>query len=60
MIAEQVFAWDGLGVVLITALNKRDFMLVIALNMFYAVIYLVSNFICDIVYALVDPRIKLD
>lgn len=60
MIMEQVFTWDGLGYVLITALNRRDFMLVIALNMFYAVIYLVSNFVCDIVYALVDPRIKLD
>lgn len=60
MIIEQVFSWDGLGFVLITALNRRDFMLVIALNMFYAMIYLVSNFICDIVYALVDPRIKLD
>lgn len=60
MIMEQVFTWDGLGYVLITALNRRDFMLVIALNMFYAVIYLASNFICDIVYALVDPRIKLD
>ncbi|MGX8850302.1 ABC transporter permease [Amedibacillus sp. YH-ame10] len=60
IIAEQVFAYDGLGSVLITGLNRRDFMLVIALNMFYAVIYLVSNFICDIVYAMVDPRIKLD
>lgn len=60
MITEQVFTWDGLGRVLIQGLNRRDLMLVISMNMFYAVIYLVSNFICDLTYALVDPRIKLD
>ena len=60
MVAEQIFSWNGLGRVLVTALNRRDSMTVIALNMFYAVIYLVSNFVCDLAYALVDPRIKLD
>ncbi len=60
MIAEQVFSYNGLGKVLVDALNRRDSYLVIALNMFYAIIYLVSNFVCDIAYALVDPRIKLD
>lgn len=60
VIIETVFAWDGLGRILITALNRRDGMLVIALNMFFAVVYLISNFICDLTYALVDPRIKLD
>lgn len=60
MITEQVFAWDGLGRVLVTALNRRDSMLVISLNLFYVVIFLASNFLCDITYALVDPRIKLD
>ncbi len=60
MVAEQIFSWNGLGRVLVTALNRRDSMTVIALNMFYAIIYLVSNFVCDLAYALVDPRIKLD
>lgn len=60
MITEQVFAWDGLGKILIESLNYRDFMLVIALNMFYAIVYLATNFLCDLTYALVDPRVKLD
>lgn len=60
MITESVFVWDGMGSTLLTALNRRDFYLVIAMNMFYAVVYLVSNFIADLTYALVDPRIKLD
>lgn len=60
MITEQVFAWDGLGKVLINALNRRDFMVVIVMNMFYAIVYLVTNFVADLAYAFVDPRIKLD
>ena len=60
MITEAVFVWNGLGQVLLTALNRRDGFLVIAMNMFYAIVYLASNFIADITYALVDPRIKLD
>ena len=60
MITESVFVWDGMGSTLLTALNRRDFYLVIAMNMFYAVVYFISNFIADLTYALVDPRIKLD
>ena len=60
MITESVFVWDGMGSTLLTALNRRDFYLGIAMNMFYAVVYLISNFIADLTYALVDPRIKLD
>ncbi len=60
MITEQVFAWNGLGLVLVKALGQRDFMVVITMNLFYAVVYLVTNFVADLTYALVDPRIKLD
>lgn len=59
-ITEQVFAWNGIGYVLIKALNSRDYMVILAMNMFYAVISLVANLLMDIGYALVDPRIKLD
>ena len=60
MITESVFQWNGLGYVLLKGLQKRDFWLIVSMNLFYVVIYLVSNFIADITYALVDPRVKLD
>ncbi len=60
MITESVFAWEGLGVVLLKALNKRDLMLIIVMNFFYAFVYILTNFIADLAYAVVDPRIKLD
>ncbi len=60
MITESVFGWEGLGTVLIKALNSRDAMLIIVMNFFYAFIYILTNFIADLLYAVVDPRIKLD
>ncbi|CAM3669591.1 ABC transporter permease [Erysipelothrix urinaevulpis] len=59
-ITEQIFSWNGIGNVLIQAVTARDFMLILSLNMFYAVIALLSNVIMDIGYAAVDPRVKLD
>lgn len=60
MITETVFQWNGLGYVLLKGLQKRDFWLIVSMNLFYVVIYLISNFIADLTYAIVDPRVKLD
>jgi peptide/nickel transport system permease protein len=59
-ITESIFAWNGIGRVLIDSLNNRDYMVVLTMNMFYAVLSLSANLIMDIGYALVDPRVKLD
>lgn len=59
-ITESIFAWNGIGNVLIQSLNNRDYMVVLTMNMFYAVLALSANLIMDIGYAVVDPRVKLD
>ena len=59
-ITEQIFVWNGIGTVLITALNNKDYNVVLILNMFYAVLALLANIVMDISYALVDPRVKLE
>lgn len=59
-ITESIFAWNGIGRVLIDSLNNRDYMVVLTMNIFYAVLSLTANLIMDIGYALVDPRVKLD
>lgn len=55
---EYIFAYDGIGRILLEALNRRDYMLVIALNFLYALIYLLMNFIDDLLYGIADPRVK--
>lgn len=59
-ITEQVFAINGIGRTLITALNARDYSIVLTMNFFYALLGLLANVIMDVSYALVDPRVKLD
>ncbi len=60
MITESIFAWNGIGYILQMAIVNRDFMIVLAMNMFYSVIALMANLLMDLGYALVDPRVKLD
>lgn len=59
VLIENIFAFDGIGRVLLQALERRDFMLAIALNIVYALLYLVCNFISDLLYAWADPRVRL-
>ena len=60
MITESIFAWNGIGYILQMSIVNRDFMIVLAMNMFYAIIALLANLLMDLGYALVDPRVKLD
>ncbi len=59
-IIESVFGYNGIGTLIIEAVLNRDNQLVTTLNLFYALLSLVSVLVADIIYALVDPRIKLD
>lgn len=59
VLIENIFAFDGIGRVLFMALQRRDFMLAIALNIAYAALYLICNFIADVLYAWADPRVRL-
>ncbi len=59
-IIETIFQYNGIGSLIISAVYNRDNQLIVTLNLFYAAISLVSVLVADIVYAIVDPRIKLD
>ena len=59
-ITETVFAWNGIGKVLIDAINSRDTMLVTTMNTFFALISVIGVLISDITYGLIDPRIRLE
>ncbi len=59
-IIESVFGYNGIGSLIITAVFNRDNQLITTLNLFYALLSLVSVLVADIIYALIDPRIKLN
>ena len=59
-ITESVFSIEGIGRVLIQALQNRDYSIVLTMNLFYAILGLAANVIMDVSYGLVDPRVKLE
>ena len=59
VVIESIFQWNGMGKVMIDGLRQLDFMVVLAMQMFYVVITLIGNLIMDLGYSLVDPRVKL-
>jgi len=60
IITEQIFSWPGLGRLLIDSISKRDYPQVQASILIIAVTYILVNFASDLLYGIVDPRIKLE
>jgi len=58
IITETIFAWPGVGRLLIQAINFRDYPLVQGCILLIAVTYVAMNFIVDLAYAWLDPRIR--
>lgn len=58
VVIEEIFALPGLGRRLFAAVNQRDFMVVQGLVLLLAVIYVLVNFIVDMLYSFLDPRIR--
>ena len=59
VITETVFSYPGIGDLLIQSISVRDYRLTQVLILFFGVIYFVVNLLVDVMYTLVDPRIKL-
>lgn len=60
IIVEQVFALPGIGQLLITSIGYRDFPLVQGIVMYITFVVVFINFLVDILYSVLDPRIRLN
>ena len=60
MVVETIFYTGGLGSYFVTSINNRDYTLIMGVTIFLAFLMVTANLITDIVYKIVDPRIKLD
>lgn len=58
IITETIFAWPGIGRLLIQAIGFRDYPLVQGCILFIAVVYVTMNLVVDLAYAWLDPRIR--
>ncbi len=60
MVIETIFTVGGLGSKFVGAITNRDYTLIMATTIFLASLMVIANLICDLLYKLVDPRIKYD
>lgn len=60
LLTETVFVWPGIGRLSYEAVLNRDYPLIMGILMILSIIILLSNLIADILYAIIDPRIKYD
>jgi peptide/nickel transport system permease protein len=59
VITETVFAWPGIGSLLVESIQRRDFPVVQGCVLLIAVSYVAVNALTDVVYAWLDPRVRL-
>lgn len=60
MVVETVFTIGGIGSKFVSAINNRDYTMIMATTIFLAVLMVFANLICDLLYKVVDPRIKYE
>src|SRR5699024_11612436 len=57
VLTETIFSWPGMGLLIIEAIEKRDFVVVQNTVLFIALIFVVVNLIIDILYKVVNPKV---
>ena len=59
VLTESIFGWPGLGLLTISAISQRDFPLVQGVVLTFALMFAIVNLVVDLLYAWIDPRIRL-
>jgi ABC-type dipeptide/oligopeptide/nickel transport system permease component len=59
VVVETVFSWPGVGRLVFNAINQRDIPLVQAAVIVFAIVFVLLNLVVDLLYARLDPRIRL-
>jgi ABC-type dipeptide/oligopeptide/nickel transport system permease component len=57
-LTETVFAWPGLGRLLVAAVSQRDVPVVMGAVLVFALVYVLGNLVVDLAYLAIDPRIR--
>jgi peptide/nickel transport system permease protein len=58
VLTESVFAWPGIGLLLIDSIFARDFPVVQGIVLLFSVLFIATNLVVDLLYAVIDPRIR--
>ncbi|MYH62723.1 MAG: ABC transporter permease [Caldilineaceae bacterium SB0675_bin_29] len=58
VVVETVFAWPGIGLLIVSAVTNRDLPLIEALVFVVAIMIIVTNLLVDLTYSYLDPRVR--
>lgn len=58
VVLEQVFSWPGMGQLAVSSLTTRDYPVIIGFGLYVAALVLVANLTADLLYSVVDPRVR--
>jgi peptide/nickel transport system permease protein len=58
VLVEQIFAWPGIGSYAYRSASNLDLPSIIGVTLFIALVYVVVNFVTDLLYGIIDPRIR--
>ena len=59
VVTESVFAWPGMGKLIIDSINVLDRPVIVAYLMMIVLLFIVINLVVDILYMILDPRVRL-
>ncbi len=60
ILTETIFAWPGLGQVLVSSMYARDYPMIQGLVLLFAALFIMVNLVVDVLYIVIDPRIRYD
>jgi peptide/nickel transport system permease protein len=60
VVTETIFAWPGMGKLIIDSINVLDRPVIVAYLMMIVLLFVTINLIVDIIYTVLDPRVRLD
>lgn len=58
IVTEQVFSWPGMGLLTIEAINQRDYPVLMGITLLAAILVVIGGLLADVMYSIVDPRIR--
>lgn len=60
ILTESIFSWPGMGTMIVSAIDNRDYMLIQGTVLFMGVVFVVVNLVVDIIYMIINPRVSYE
>ena len=60
ILTESIFSWPGMGTMIVSAIDNRDYMLIQGTVLFMGIVFVVVNLLVDVIYMIINPRVSYE